>query len=496
MKQAGYYLETQSPVEQADHYQLSYIFNRFDRLNRKIYRVQLGAGVEQAPTITSVYGVANWLEREAYDMFGIRFDGHPNLKRLLLPEAANFFPLRKSFKFTGDSLDDLKREEEVQKELYEKEQPQAVATQTKDYFINMGPQHPSTHGVLRLLLHMDGERILDCEPIIGYAHRADEKIAMINNWQQFYPYPARVDYLGGLLYNWGYVGTVEKALGLEVPERAQYIRIIVCELNRIASHLIWLGTLLLDLGTFTPFLYGMDDREKILDLLEYVTGERLTFSYFRFGGLARDVDDEFLKETNRWVKQFGKKLKDYHRLLTQNVIFKNRTVGIGVLSQEQALDFGVTGPSLRATGIPHDLRKQEPYGLYPQFEFDIPETANGDAYDRYLIRMEEMRQSLRLIEQAVNKFPTGGDYLSPKAPKRGVKVPQGETYFCVEGARGEFGCYAVSDGGEIPQRLKLRTACFSNMSAFQTMVAKKNYQISDIVSVLGSLDIVVPDIDR
>jgi len=496
MKEAGFFLETLTPVECEDHFQISYLFNQFEKTDRHLYRIHLPTGKEEAPSITDFFGVANWLEREAYDMFGIKFKGHPDLKRILLPVGANFFPLRRGYSFKGDSLQDLKREEEIEAELYEKQQAVALQTNIKDYFINIGPQHPSTHGVLRLILHMNGERVLECEPVVGYAHRADEKIGMLVTWQQFYPYPSRVDYLGGMLYNWGYVGTVEKALGIEVPERAEYIRIVTCELNRIASHLLWLGTFLLDLGASTPFLYCMDEREKILDILERVTGERLTYVYFRFGGLARDVDQEFVEGSKKFIKQFRKKLKDYHKLITGNVIFKNRTKGIGIITPEMAIDYGVTGANLRASGFDYDIRKREPYGLYSQFEFDIPTATEGDSFARYHVRMQEMEQSVRILAQALEKFPSGGEYLSPKVPKRVIKVPKGEYYFAVEGARGEFGCYAVSSGGEIPERLKLRTPCFSNMSAFPAFINHHDYQISDIVAVLGSLDIIVPDIDR
>jgi NADH-quinone oxidoreductase subunit D len=496
MKAAGFFLETLSPVEHPDHFQISYLFNRWEKPDRQLYRVHLPPGSFTCPSVTAHLGGADWQEREAFEMFGLHFDGHPNLKHLLLPEGTDFFPLRKGFKFEGDSLEGLKKQEAVQDALHAKEDREALGKNVKDYFINMGPQHPSTHGVLRLLLHMDGERVLNVEPVVGYAHRADERIGMNNNWQQFYPYPARVDYLGGMIYNWGYVGTVEKALGIEVPERAQYIRIAVCELNRIASHLLWLGTFLLDLGSFTPFLLSMDDREKILDIIERVSGERITYVYFRFGGLARDVDDEFVEGSKKFVKEFRKKLKDYETLITKNVIFKNRTQGVGIITREIANEYGLTGPNLRSTGISYDMRKAEPYGIYSQFQFDIPTDTAGDSFGRYLVRMREMEQSLRILEQVLNQFPKGGEYISPKAPSRNIKVPRGEYYFAVEGARGQFGTHAVSDGGEIPQRLKLNTPSFHTMSSFASFTGGHNYQTSDIVAILGSLDIVVPDMDR
>jgi NADH-quinone oxidoreductase subunit D len=496
LKDKGYYLETLTPVELDNHFEIVYLFNNFEKTDRQKFIVELSVDDESAPTLTGVFAAANWLEREAFDMFGIKFPGHPDLKRILLPEGANFHPLRRAYKFEGDSLEDLERETAYEKEKDSQLQETVVGKNVKEYFINMGPQHPSTHGVLRLLLHMNGERVLTCEPVVGYAHRADEKIGMLRSWQQFYPYPPRVDYLGAMMYNWGYVGTVEKALEIEVPERAEYIRLLACELNRLASHLLWLGTFLLDLGSFTPFLYCMDEREKILDILERVTGERLTYIYFRFGGVARDVDDQFLTEIKEFIKEFPKKLKDYHKLITGNVIFMNRTQGLGIISPEMARSYGVTGANLRATGINYDVRKNEPYGLYPQFDFDIPTDTAGDSFARYTVRMREMEQSVRILEQAVDQFPREGEYLSAKVPKKGIKVPEGENYFAVEGARGEFGCYIVSTGKEIPRRIKLRTPCFANLSAFSEMVNGHDYQISDIAAILGSLDIVVPDVDR
>jgi NADH-quinone oxidoreductase subunit D len=360
------------------------------------------------------------------------------------------------------------------------------------YYLNMGPQHPSTHGVLRLKLHLDGETILSVEPVIGYGHRAHEKMAENRDYLQFLPNPSRVDYLSGMIYNIGYCQAVERAMGIEVPERAEYIRIIANELNRISSHLLWLGTFLLDLGAFTPFLYAFDDREKILDILDRVTGSRLTYCYGRFGGVCLDVDETFLKNVSDFCAYFKTRFDVYENLVIDNVIFQERSVGVGVFDQDLIQKYGVSGPSLRAMGHAYDVRKDEPYGIYDRFDFDIPTQQTGDCFARSLVRMEEMRQSVRIVEQAVKDIPDGA-FIAPKVPKR-IRPAEGEYHFSVESARGNFGIYIVSDGSDIPFRLKLRTPSFANMAAMPDVM--KGTLLSDAVAILGSIDIVVPEIDR
>ena len=360
------------------------------------------------------------------------------------------------------------------------------------YYLNMGPQHPSTHGVLRLKLHLDGETILSVEPVIGYGHRAHEKMAENRDYLQFLPNPSRVDYLSGMIYNIGYCQAVERAMGIEVPERAEYIRIIDNELNRISSHLLWLGTFLLDLGAFTPFLYAFDDREKILDILDRVTGSRLTYCYGRFGGVCLDVDETFLKNVSDFCAYFKTRFDVYENLVIDNVIFQERSVGVGVFDQDLIQKYGVSGPSLRAMGHAYDVRKDEPYGIYDRFDFDIPTQQTGDCFARSLVRMEEMRQSVRIVEQAVKDIPDGA-FIAPKVPKR-IRPAEGEYHFSVESARGNFGIYIVSDGSDIPFRLKLRTPSFANMAAMPDVM--KGTLLSDAVAILGSIDIVVPEIDR
>jgi NADH-quinone oxidoreductase subunit D len=366
-------------------------------------------------------------------------------------------------------------------------------TESRDtYYLNMGPQHPSTHGVLRLKLHMDGETILSVEPVIGYGHRAHEKMAENRDYLKFLPNPSRVDYISGMIYNIGYCQAIERAMGIEVPERAEYIRIIANELNRISSHLLWLGTFLLDLGAFTPFLYAFDDREKILDILDRVTGSRLTYCYGRFGGVVLDVDDIFLKNVADFCTYFKDRFEIYTNLVIDNVIFQERSVGIGIFEQDLVQKYGVSGPALRAMGHAYDVRKDEPYGIYDRFEFDIPTQQAGDCFARSLVRMDEMLQSVRIIEQAVKDIPEG-PFMAPKVPKR-IRPAEGEYHFSVESARGNFGMYIVSDGTDIPFRLKLRTPSFANMATMPNVM--KGSLLSDAVAILGSIDIVVPEIDR
>ncbi len=362
----------------------------------------------------------------------------------------------------------------------------------KDYYLNMGPQHPSTHGVLRLLLHMDGETLLDCRPYIGYVHRAQERIAESKPYLAYFPFTSRMDYLSGLIYNWGWAGVVERMLGLQVPRRGEFIRVIMSELNRIQSHLVWLGTYLIDLGGLTPFFYCFEDREKLLDIMEETTGSRLTFNYLRFGGTEHDLAPGFADKVRGFLKYFRGRLRDYDQLITKNIIFIVRTKDIAVLPAERALQYGVTGPNLRGSGIAYDVRRAEPYGVYSELDFEIPIGTVGDTFDRYHVRMQEMEQSCRIIEQALDKLPEGP--IRPDNVPKVIKPPKGEGYFAVESARGQFGLYVVSDGSTIPYRVKTRTPSFSNLAVLPSLLV--GYKMSDIVSILGGFDVVLPEIDR
>ncbi len=367
-----------------------------------------------------------------------------------------------------------------------------LGIEEKTFLLNLGPQHPSTHGVLRVLLEMEGEFITRAEPVIGYGHRAHEHMAENRNYLQFLPNMGRVDYLHALAFNQGYCMAVEKLMGLTVPVRAEFIRVITCELNRIASHLLWFGAYLLDLGAFTPILYCFDDRENILDLLDRVTGSRLTYCYFRFGGVPQDIDEEFITGSRAFIKRLRSRWKDYDNLVTKNIIFIKRTRDVGVITQEQALKWGLTGPMLRGSGIPYDIRRSEPYSAYPLFDFEIPIGERGDIMDRYRVRLREMEQSLRILEQALDKLPEG-PIMAEKVPKR-LKPAAGEVYQAVESARGEFGCYIVSAGELKPYRIKLRVPSFANLSILPEIAV--DTLVADLVAILGSIDVVVPEIDR
>lgn len=360
------------------------------------------------------------------------------------------------------------------------------------FILNVGPQHPATHGVLRVKMTMDGEYIYNAETVIGYIHRMHEKMAENRTYAQYLPNLSRLDYLSAMAYCHGYVLAVEKAAAIEVPERAEYIRAITVEMNRISSHLVWFGAFVMDLGGFSPLMYAFDDREQILDLLEAITGSRLTYCYFRFGGLYNDIDDDFVEGTRRFVKRMRKSLKMYHKLVTTNVILMKRLIDIGPVSAEMCQRYGATGPVARGSGINYDVRRNEPYSVYPEFDFDIPVYSEGDSFARYKVRMEEMEQSLRIIEQGLDKLPAGP--VNPEKKPKTIKLPAGDYYTAVEAGRGSFGIRLVSDGDKSPYRLKLRSPTYSNMHLFDE--ACRGMLIADALAFMGSLDLVIPEMDR
>ena len=376
--------------------------------------------------------------------------------------------------------------------LLEKTSPASATAEGRETFVlNLGPQHPATHGVLRIKLTMDGEYIERAEPVCGYIHRMHEKMGENRTYTQFLPNTSRIDYLSAMHYTHAFVGVVERAAGIEVPLRAEYIRVITSELNRISSHLVWFGAFLLDLGGFTPLLYAFDDRERILDLLEGICGARLTYCYYRFGGLCNDVDEDFLKGTADSVTYMRPRLEMYRQLVTGNIILRKRLEEIGPISAEMCRRYGATGPVIRGSGIAHDVRKTQPYSVYPEFDFKVPVYPQCDCMARYLVRMEEMEQSLRIIEQALAKLPEGP--VQSKVP-RVLKLPPGDYYYAVEAARGRFAVRVVSDGKEIPYRVRLRTPSFANLTLFEE--ASAGMMLPDALALMGSLDLVIPDIDR
>jgi NADH-quinone oxidoreductase subunit D len=364
----------------------------------------------------------------------------------------------------------------------------------------MGPQHPSTHGVFRVVLRTDGEMVLESESHVGYLHRCFEKCAEGGNYMQVVPYTDRMDYLNAMGNNLAYAEAVEKLMGVEVPERAQYIRILVVELNRIASHLLAFGTYGLDLGAVTPFLFAFRDRERILKIFEKLCGQRLNYSYVRIGGVAFDVNDEILRDIDSFCGYFEPDIIDeYNRLLSYNGIFIYRTANVGILPADLAISSGVTGPSLRGSGVKRDLRKDQPYCIYDRFDFDVPVGTGemgtvGDCWDRYMVRIHEMEESVKIIRQALKDVPSG-PIIDKKASKR-VKPPKGEVYHKIEGARGEVGFYVVSDGTDRPYRVKARGPSFSNISVLDAMTAQGGSMVADMVAIIGSLDIVLGEVDR
>ncbi|MBZ0160276.1 MAG: NADH dehydrogenase (quinone) subunit D [bacterium] len=389
-------------------------------------------------------------------------------------------------------------------------------TERRTMTINMGPQHPSTHGVLRLVLELDGEIVVRCAPHIGYLHTGMEKIAESKRYQQVIPITDRMDYLAPLSNNLAYVLAVEKLLGIEVPPRAKVIRVMLTELTRIGSHLVWLGTHAIDIGAMSVFLYAFREREAILDMSEQVSGARMMSSYFRVGGLFADLPEGFEKTVRSFITSFPDRLAEYEDLLTKNPIWLERTRGVGVIKPEDAVDLGLSGPNIRACGIPWDVRKSNPYSGYEQFRFEVSRGTRGDVYDRYLCRIFEMQQSVAIVRQTLECLPDGSIAVAdpkltpPPKPRikqsmealihhfllwsEGFRVPAGEVYQSIESPRGEYGVYLVSDGSNKPYRLHFRTPSFVNLESLSKMVEGR--LVADLVAIIGSIDIVLGEVDR
>ncbi|MDD5260612.1 MAG: NADH dehydrogenase (quinone) subunit D [Methylacidiphilales bacterium] len=393
---------------------------------------------------------------------------------------------------------------------------QVVDTVGEKLVLNLGPSHPSTHGVLRIVLELDGEVIVKADPDVGYLHRGDEKIAENMTWTQFIPYTDRLDYLAPLASNVAYACAVEKLMGYELTPRAKVIRVICCELARISAHLLGVGCYAMDCGAMTVFLYTFEEREKIYNLIELLTGARFTTSYTRIGGLARDLPEGFIPNLKLFLDQFPAKIDEVDNLITKNPIFVNRTKDIGIISREDAISYGLTGPNLRGSGVDYDVRKKRPYLDYDQYDFDVPLGSVGDSYDRYLVRMEELRQSVRLLRQAIDRLPGGPIFVDdpknilPKKDKvltkmeeliqqfmivtEGIDAPKGEVYFGAENPKGELGFYINSRGGGVPHRMKIRSPSFVNLSILPHLLP--GCTVSDVVAILGSLDFVMGECDR
>lgn len=367
-----------------------------------------------------------------------------------------------------------------------------MALRTEPVMINFGPQHPSSHGVFRMRITFDGEVIVDLEPILGYLHRGIEKLGESKTYVQIIPYTDRLDYLASMTNNMAYVMAVEKLAGIEVPERAEYLRVIMAELMRIASHLMAVGSLIDDMGAFfTPLMYMFREREKILDLFEMVCGQRLTYNYMRFGGVSHDIPEEFLPALKRFIDDMPGFIDEYDQLLAENEIVLARAKGVGILPADLAISASVAGPMLRASGVKWDLRRADPYSVYDRFDFEVPTGTMGDVYDRYWVRIQEMRQSVHIIKQAIEQLPPGE--VRTKVPAM-LRPPQGEAYGRIEGPKGEIGFYLVSDGSPNPHRVKIRAPALLNLTVLRDLCI--GWKLADAVVIFGSIDICLGEVDR
>lgn len=366
------------------------------------------------------------------------------------------------------------------------------AVRTEEMLLNVGPQHPSTHGVFRLVVKIDGETITEATPVVGYLHRGTEKLAEDLNYTQIIPYTDRMDYLSSMINNYVICHAVETMMGLEVPERAEYLRLIVMELNRVASHLVWFGTYLLDIGAMSPFLYAFREREIIVNMFNELCGARLTYNYMRVGGVKWDAPEGWIDQVRNFVPYMREQLAGYHDLVTGNEIFINRLKGIGKYDAETAINYSLSGANLRCTGVKWDLRKDQPYSLYNRFNFDVPVATEGDCLSKYYLRMEEIEQSLRIVEQAVEQFPGAGGEIMGKVPKS-LRTPAGEAYVRIETPRGELGCYISSNGKDKPWRIKFRRPSFVNLQILPKLLVGQN--VANMVAILGGIDIVLGEVD-
>ena len=484
----------------------------------------------EVPSLINVWAGVDFQEREAYDLLGIRFTGHPDLRRILMWEGYEGYPLRKDWKeaffeeeakpfksrwpdgkfaFAEENnpfRDNLKFPADFDPEAYQPETEEDLyaslerhtlkgdGLNTDHIVVNMGPHHPSTHGVLRVAVTLDGETITGLKPVMGYLHRNHDKIGERNTYLQIIPYTDRLDYFNSMSNNFGYVVTVEKLMKIPVAERAEYIRVIMAELSRIQNHLVFVGMLLNDLGTlYTPALYAFEERELILDIFEAVSGARMMCNYFRFGGVVRDIPDFVLQKIKDLVyDRLPAKTDEMERFLNENEVLVARLKGMRVLNAEDAIRYSVTGPVLRAAGVPYDLRRAEPYSVYDRFDFDVALRHDGDMMDNYLIRFDEIRQSLRILEQALKQMPEGP--INSQKPQYQVRVPAGEAYGRIESPKGELGFYVVSNGKPNPYRYHVRTASYVNLQALEKMCV--GTKIADFVALLAMLDIVMGELDR
>ncbi|HUH67313.1 MAG TPA: NADH-quinone oxidoreductase subunit C/D [Syntrophales bacterium] len=486
-------------------------------------KIPLRNGDLTAPSASSLWPSANWYEREAWDMFGIIFDGHPHLRRILMPPTWQGHPLRKEHPARATEIGPFEfpkeKEEEEDKALQFRPEDWGITCETPDrdfMFLNMGPQHPGTHGPFRIVLALDGEHICDAVADIGYHHRGAEKMGERQSWHSFIPYTDRIDYLSGVMNNFPYVQAVETLSGIEVPDRARMIRIMMAELFRIISHLVWFGTFALDVGAMSPVFYTFNDRERAFYIVEAICGGRMHPMWFRIGGVAQDLPQGWEGLIRDFIRYLPARIDEYDRMIMRNRIFQRRTKGVGTCTLAEAVEWGMTGPNLRACGLAWDFRKKRPYSGYEHLEFDIPTATDGDCMSRAVVRIEEIRQSLRIIEQCLVHMP-GGPYKSdhplatPPLKERtmhdietlidhflsvswGPVVPPGEAAFGIEAPKGNATYYLISDGSTMSYRTRIRTPSFAHIQAVPMLC--RGVMIPDLIAILGSIDYVLADVDR
>ncbi|MGD8792957.1 MAG: NADH-quinone oxidoreductase subunit C [Anaerolineae bacterium] len=481
-------------------------------------------------SVTPVWNGANFQEREVWDMFGVRFDGHPNLRRILLWEGFEGYPLRKDWhepyyeednkpfdsRWPNPEPPRARLAEERVRWRSNVQYPQGFDPQkwdlvpeidilpgakielngieTDEVHLNIGPQHPSTHGVFRMILGLDGETVTSAYPVLGHLHRNHEKIGERNLWTGNIPFTDRLDYICPMYNNFAYVVAVERMMDREVAERAEYLRVIMGELARVINHMLAVGFMLNDLGAMmTPMLYGFTEREHVLDLWEEASGARMMVNYYRFGGVARDVSDDWLKRCRKVVNRLDRKIDDFETLLTDNEILIARCRGVAAMSWQDMANYAVTGPLIRSAGLKYDIRKVEPYSIYDSFDFEVPTHETGDLYDRYRQRIAEARESVKILKQALDRIPAQGSIQAGRNAWN-PKVPEGEMYSRVEHPKGELGFYLVSDGGTNPYRYHVRSSCFINLGALEAMTV--GHLLADAIVILGSIDITLGEVDR
>jgi NADH-quinone oxidoreductase subunit C/D len=495
----------------------------FDRNEDIRLKVALSEADLSLPTISDIWPSANWYEREVWDMFGIVFEGHPHLRRIIMPPTWQGHPLRKDHYARATEMEPFRlsdeRQEIEQDALRFVPEDWGMRRQSKDsdfMFLNMGPNHPSVHGAFRIALQLDGEEIIDALPDIGYHHRGAEKMGERQSWHTYIPYTDRVDYLGGSMNNLPYVLAVEQLAGINVPARAQAIRVMICELYRLASHLLFYGTYAQDVGQMSPIFYLFIDREKVFDILESISGARMHSSFFRIGGVAMDLPKGWDKSIREFVNYLPTRLDEYDKLVMQNSTLKRRTQGVGPYTTAEAIDWSLTGAGLRATGFAWDYRKARPYSGYENYEFEIPTANHGDCYDRCAVRIEEMRQSLRIIKQCLKNMPEGPykayHPLTTPPPKArtlhdietliqhflnvswGPVIPAGESCVTIEATKGLNAYYLTSDGGTMSYRTRIRTPSFPHLQMIPMMC--RGMMVADLIAILASIDFVMADVDR